>query len=34
MRDDGTSFKTYAPLYEIKQEKLNKLNDIKDLKNI
>ena len=33
-RDDGTSFKTYAPLYEIKQEKLNKLNDIKDLKNI
>ena len=33
-RDDGTSFKTYAPLYEIKQEKLNKLNDINDLRNI
>ena len=33
-RDDKTSFKTKAPLYEIKQEKLNKLNNINDLKNI
>lgn len=33
-RDDGTSFPTKAPLYEIKQEKLNKINNIEELKNI
>jgi thioredoxin-related protein len=33
-RDDGTSFKTHAPLYEIQQQKLNKLNNINDLRNI
>lgn len=30
-RDDGTSFKSRAPLYEIKQSDLEKLNSIDDI---
>ena len=33
-RFDGTSFVTKAPLYEIKQEKLNQFNSIEDFKKI
>lgn len=30
-RADGTSFETFAPLYEIEQSKLDEVTDISDL---
>lgn len=33
-RDDGTSFPTKAPLYEIEQHQLNQIDSVEDLKKI
>ena len=32
-RDDGTTFKTFADLYEMSNDKLNQADDMQDLKN-